>query len=181
VSIATRKGDTGSTSLLYGQRVPKDHPQIEAVGAFDELNVEVGAARMAATGARVRRLLLEVQGCLVALMGEVSCAERDAGRHAKSTFARLKESDLARLDEEIGRLESKSLRVDGWATPGANAVSLAFDRARVAARMAERRLCALSPRGRRVRPLLVQWTNRLSDLLWLLARAAEPQARHGGA
>jgi len=91
VSIATRKGDTGSTSLLYGQRVPKDHPQIEAVGAFDELNVEVGAARMAATGARVRRLLLEVQGCLVALMGEVSCAERDAGRHAKSTLARLKE------------------------------------------------------------------------------------------
>ena len=180
MSIATRKGDTGSTSLLYGQRVRKDDPQIEAVGAFDELNVEVGAARLAA-GARVRRLLLEVQGCLVALMGEVSCAERDAGRHAKSTFARLKESDLARLDEEIGRLESKSLRVDGWATPGANAVSLAFDRARVAARMAERRLCALSPRGRRVRPLLVQWTNRLSDLLWLLARAAEPQARRGGA
>ena len=181
MSIATRKGDTGSTSLLYGQRVPKAHPQIEAVGAFDELNVEVGAARLAATGARVRRLLLEVQGCLVALMGEVSCAERDAGRHAKSTFARLKESDLARLDEEIAHLESKGLRLDGWATPGANPVSLAFDRARVAARRAERRLCAVSARGRRLRPLLVQWTNRLSDMLWLLARAAEPQARHGGA
>lgn len=180
MSIATRKGDTGSTSLLYGQRVRKDDPQIEAVGAFDELNVEVGAARLAA-GARVRRLLLEVQGCLVALMGEVSCAERDTGRHARSTFARLKESDLARLDDEIARLESRNLRFDGWATPGANPVSLAFDRARVAARRAERRLCALPPKGRKVRPLLVQWTNRLSDLLWLLARAAEPQARRGGA
>jgi cob(I)alamin adenosyltransferase len=181
VSIATRKGDTGFTGLLYGQRVPKDNPQIEAVGAFDELNVEVGAARMAAQGLRPRRILLEVQGCLVALMGEVSCAERDSGRHAKSRFARLKESDLARLDEEIARIESKRLRLDGWARPGANPVSLAFDRARVAARRAERRLCALSRHGRKVRPLLVQWTNRLSDLLWLLARAAEPQARRGGA
>jgi cob(I)alamin adenosyltransferase len=46
MSIATRNGDKGTTGLLHGQRVPKDHPQIEAVGAFDELNVEVGAARL---------------------------------------------------------------------------------------------------------------------------------------
>jgi cob(I)alamin adenosyltransferase len=181
VSITTRKGDTGSTSLLYGQRVPKDHHQVEAVGAFDELNVEIGAARLEAKAARVRRLLRDVQGCLVALMGEVSCAERDAARYAASRFVRLKESDLAVLDRQIALLEARSLRLDGWAAPGANRASLAFDRARVAARRAERRLSALAPRGRKLRPLLLQWTNRLSDLLWLLAREAEPQRGDGGA
>lgn len=181
MSITTRKGDHGSTSLLYGQRVGKDHPQIEAVGAFDELNVEVGAARMAAVDPRVRQLLGEVQGCLVSLMGEASCSETDAPRHAESKFLRLKEADLARLDSCIADLESKSLRLDGWATPGSNPTSLAFDRARVAARMAERRLAALPSHGRNVRPLLLQWTNRLSDLLWLLAREAEPQPKDGGA
>ena len=62
MSIATRRGDKGTTGLLHGQRVPKDHPQIEAVGAFDELNVEVGAARMTASDPSARALLRSVQG-----------------------------------------------------------------------------------------------------------------------
>jgi cob(I)alamin adenosyltransferase len=66
--------------------------------------------------------------------------------------------------------------MEGWATPGANPTALAFDRARVAARRAERRLSGLQAGGRTVRPLLLQWTNRLSDLLWLLARQAETKA-----
>ena len=174
MSIVTRKGDEGMTGLLYGQRGPKDHPQIEAVGAFDELNVEVGAARMLAREPEVLSLLAEVQSGLVALMGEVACAEEDVGRHAQSAFARLSEKDLARIDGLIATLESRYLSFDGWATPGANPLSLAFDRARVAARKAERRLVALPAQGRSPRPLLLQWTNRLSDLLWLLAREADP-------
>src|SRR5271168_2785446 len=98
MSIATRRGDTGTTGLLHGQRVPKDHPQIEAVGAFDELNVEVGAARMLARDPGAPALLGAVQASLVALMGELACAEADAARHAKSKFARLSEGDLRRLD-----------------------------------------------------------------------------------
>jgi cob(I)alamin adenosyltransferase len=172
VSIATRTGDKGTTGLLHGQRVPKDHPQIEAVGAFDELNVEVGAARMLAKDPAVPALLKAVQGSLVALMGELACAEEDATGHAKSKFARLSEGDLKRLDDFLSDLESRGIKLDGWATPGANPEALAFDRARVAARRAERRLAGLTP-VRTVRPLLQQWTNRLSDLLWLLAREAE--------
>ena len=100
-SIATRHGDDGTTSLLYGQRVPKDHPQIEAVGAFDELNAAIGAAK-AASPDPVRRAALErIQHDLVALMGEVACAEADTERHAASTFRRLGEEDLARLDEAL--------------------------------------------------------------------------------
>lgn len=173
MSIATRRGDKGRTGLLHGQRVPKDHPQIEAVGAFDELNVEVGAARMLAQDPAARELLRSVQGMLVALMGEVACADEDAASHARSRFARLREGDLRRLDESLAALESRGLKAEGWATPGANPTALAFDRARVAARRAERRLASLRRHGRKVRPLLLKWTNRLSDLLWMLAREAE--------
>jgi cob(I)alamin adenosyltransferase len=173
MSIATRTGDAGTTGLLHGQRVAKDHPQIEAVGAFDELNVEIGAARMAASDPAVVDLLSGVQESLVALMGEVACAEEDAAGHSQSRFARIGEGDLGKLDLALAALESKGLRLDGWATPGANPAALAFDRARVAARRAERRLAALPAGGRKLRPLVVQWTNRLSDVLWLLAREAE--------
>jgi cob(I)alamin adenosyltransferase len=173
MSIATRKGDAGTTGLLHGQRVSKDHPQIEAVGAFDELNVEIGAARLASSDPAVGDLLKGVQASLVAVMGEVACAEEDAAGHPQSRFARLGEGDLARLDGALAALESKGMRLDGWATPGANPAALAFDRARVAARRAERRLAALPAVGRNLRPLVVQWTNRLSDVLWLLAREAE--------
>jgi cob(I)alamin adenosyltransferase len=173
MSIATRKGDTGTTGLLHGQRVPKDHPQIEAVGAFDELNVEVGAARLHSKDPEVDSLLKAVQGTLIAVMGEIACAEEDAEGHSKSKFVRLGDEDLKLLDGCLAGLEAKGLKFDGWATPGANASALAFDRARVAARRAERRLAALPPGGRELRPLLLQWTNRLSDVLWLLARKAE--------
>ncbi|HZZ18134.1 MAG TPA: cob(I)yrinic acid a,c-diamide adenosyltransferase [Opitutaceae bacterium] len=173
MSIATRTGDKGTTGLLNGQRVPKDHPQIEAVGAFDELNVEVGAARLASPDPAVREALLSVQGSLVALMGELACAESDVEKYEKSKFARLTEADLDRLDQLVASLEAKGLKFDGWATPGGNPRALAFDRARVTARRAERSLAALPPSGRTVRPLLQQWTNRLSDVLWLLAREAE--------
>lgn len=177
MSIATRTGDDGTTSLLYGQRVPKNHAQIEAVGAFDELNVALGTVKPLlaknARGAAVRQLLTAVQGNLVALMGEVACAQRDAARFAKSKFQKISTTDVARLDAAVAALEARGLKFDGWATPGANARAAALDVARVTARRAERRLAALPSHGRQVRPELRQFVNRLSDLLWLLAREAE--------
>lgn len=175
MSIATRTGDDGTTSLLYGQRVPKDHPQVEAVGAFDELNVALGAIKplLGANAAATRELLTAVQHNLVALMGELACAETDAARYADSQFVKIDAADLARLDAALTALEGKGLKFDGWATPGANAVSVAFDTARVTARRAERRLTTLPTQGRCVRPELRAYVNRLSDLLWLLGREAE--------
>lgn len=172
-SIATRTGDDGTTSLLYGQRVPKDHFQIEAVGAFDELNAAIGFAKAACPEAGRKAGLEFIQRDLVALMGELACAEADAARYASSKFEQIGEANLARLDAAIVAVESKSLRFDGWATPGANPAAAALDLARTAARRAERRLTALPAQGRSVRPVLRQFVNRVSDLLWLMAREAE--------
>ena len=92
---------------------------------------------------------------------------------AIGVFEKISDADLARLDTAVAALEAQGLKFDGWATPGANARSAAFDFARVTARRAERRLVALPAQGRTVRPLLHQFVNRLSDLLWLFAREAE--------
>ena len=177
MSIATRTGDDGTTSLLYGQRVPKDHPQIEAVGAFDELNVALGGVKpMLGGGAREGELhatILTLQKSLIALMGELACAESDAARYAASKFEKLSRDNVSELDTAVAALEARGLKFDGWATPGANARAAAFDTARVIARLAERRLAGLPSHGRSVRPELRQFVNRLSDLLWLLAREAE--------
>jgi len=195
-SITTRGGDAGTTSLLYGQRVSKAHPQIEAVGTLDELNVAIGAAKLAAQtmgryaaaaspppGAEATHALLEtIQQNLVALMGEVACAAEAHARYRESKFEKLTAEDLARLDAKIAALEQSGLLFDGWARPGANAPSLAYDEARVTARRAERHFVALTEQqaptphesgATAPRPLLLQYLNRLSDLLWLLAREAE--------
>jgi cob(I)alamin adenosyltransferase len=171
-SIATRTGDDGTTSLLYGQRVPKDHPQIEAVGAFDELNAAIGFAKATSADAAQKATLELIQKDLVALMGELACAESDAARYAGSKFQKIGEAELARVDAAVSALEARPLKFDGWATPGANLPAAALDLARTAARHAERCLVALPARGRSVRPILLQYVNRVSDLLWLMARAA---------
>ncbi len=172
-SIATRTGDDGTTSLLYGQRVPKDHPQIAAVGALDELNAALGFAKATrpagASPAEIDRLQQE----LVAFMGEVACAEVNAARYDESKFAKIDSAALDRLDAAVAAIEARSPKFDGWATPGANLHAAALDLARTAARRAERQLIALPREGRSVRPVLVQYLNRLSDLLWLMGREAE--------
>lgn len=177
MSISTRKGDDGTTGLLYGQRVPKDHAQIEALGACDELNVALGSVKPHLgsddRSAEVLALILLTQKKLVALMGEVACAEADVARFATSKFDKIQPEDVTHLDEAVAALEARGLKFDGWATPGVNARAAAFDTARTTARRAERRLVAMSTVGREVRPEVRQFVNRLSDLLWLLAREAE--------
>jgi cob(I)alamin adenosyltransferase len=172
-SISTRTGDDGTTSLLYGQRVPKDHPQIEAVGCLDEFNAAVGLAKAFSPRTRRKAELERIQQDLVALMGEVACAEADAGRHAGSKFGRLGDAELARVDAVVTAIEARKEKFKGWATPGANRHAAALDLARAIARRAERRLVVLAKHGRILRPLLLRYLNRVSDLLWLMAREAE--------
>ena len=176
-SIATRKGDDGTTGLLYGQRVAKDHPQIQAVGALDELNAALGLAKSAGRFRVPRAALDAIQRDLVALMGEVACAESDATRFSSSKFPQVGTADLARLDAAVAAVEARHPKFDGWATPGKNPPAAALDFARTVARRAERELVGLRRHGRTFRPVVIQYLNRLSDLLWLLAREAEGPRR----
>jgi cob(I)alamin adenosyltransferase len=173
MSISTRTGDQGSTGLLYGQRVPKDHPQIEAVGSFDELNAALGIAKASCTDAVLRAELESIQMELVSLMGEIVCAEADAERYAASKFQKITEESLTRIDAGVATLESRKLSFHGWATPGATPHAASLDFARTVARRAERQLISLPAHGKTIRPLLLCYVNRLCDLLWLMARAAE--------
>jgi cob(I)alamin adenosyltransferase len=172
-SIATRTGDDGTTSLLYGQRVPKDHPQIEAVGSLDELNAALGLAKATRPPGTDAAALERLQQDLVAFMGEVACAEENAARFDESKFTRIDAAALSRIDAAVAAIEARQPGFEGWATPGRTLHAAALDLARTAARRAERQLIALPRHGRSVRPLLLQYLNRLSDLLWLLAREAE--------
>ena len=174
-SIATRTGDDGTTGLVFGQRVPKSHPRIEAVGRLDELNAALGHAKAVHDSPALRETLESIQQDLVNLMGEIAADDADQERYLASRFGRLADESLARIDASIHALENGDppLRFDDWATPGRTLPAAALDLARVAARRAERQLVRMREEGHPVRPLLLQYINRASDLLWLLARQAE--------
>ena len=173
MSISTRRGDEGLTGLLYGQRVPKNHPQVETVGAFDELNSALGFAKATCPDAARREELERIQKELVLIMGEVICAESDSERYESAKFEKLSDSALTRIDAGVAAIEAQNIRFEGWATPGANIHAAAVDMARSIARRAERHLVGLSDHGKNPRPVTRKYVNRLCDLLWLMARVAE--------
>lgn len=172
-SIVTRTGDAGETSLLYGKRVAKSHPQVEACGALDELSSALALVK--ATCSSVSRIaeLETIQTDLIALMGEISTAPEDQARYLDSPFPKIEDSHLARIDLQAEAAEGGGIQLTGWALPGKNLHEAALEMARAAARRAERRLVGLKEEGFPLRPLLLQYINRVSDLLWLLARQAE--------
>ncbi|MHB8523605.1 MAG: cob(I)yrinic acid a,c-diamide adenosyltransferase [Limisphaerales bacterium] len=175
MSIATKTGDSGTTGLMYNRRVLKSHPRVEAYGSVDELNAAIGLARAAAQQDFVRDSLLLVQKDLVLLMGELATAVEDLPRYVKDGFSVVTPELTAKLDRLVQQIEAKQITFDGWAMPGATAVSAALDVARTTCRRAERRACGLTETNELRNPELIVYLNRLSDLLWLLARWAESQ------
>jgi cob(I)alamin adenosyltransferase len=178
VSIVTKTGDSGTTALMYGRRVPKTHPRVEAYGAVDELNAALGMARAVAIEDFVRDNLLRIQNELVVLMGELATAPEDLPRYLKDGFSQLATDKTVRLEEVITEIEPK-IPLKDWAIPGATLLGAALDSARVACRRAERRVCALQETGQLGNGEIIVYLNRLSDLLWLLARFVElTRAKH---
>lgn len=165
------------TALMFNRRVPKTHPRVEAYGTVDELNCALGMARATADDQGVQERLRLVQNDLVALMGELATAREDHERFVKAGLAQLTPELTLKLDHWIQELESKSVRFQGWATPGATLHSAALEVARTVCRRAERRVCALQESAEIQNAEIVIFLNRLSDLLWLLARFAEPPPR----
>jgi cob(I)alamin adenosyltransferase len=175
MSISTRTGDQGKTSLLYGRRVDKFDPRVEACGAVDELNAALGLARAYAERPLVRDELPGIQRNLFALMGGLAVAPEDRERYAADKFPKLTPEMLDHLDELVARMEREKLTFDGWAVPGGSVPSAALDVARTTCRRAERMVARLTAAGE-VDLLALRYLNRLSDLLWLLARYTEQGA-----
>ena len=173
MSIVTKTGDRGTTVLMYNRRVSKCHPRVEAYGAVDELNAAIGLARAAAEDDFARQNLAAIQKDLVLLMGELATAMEDLPRYVKDGYSLVTPAMTATLEKWVAELEAANVSVNGWATPGANTGSAALDLARTVCRRAERRACALQDAGQLDNPEIVTYLNRLSDLLWLLARWAE--------
>jgi cob(I)alamin adenosyltransferase len=175
MSIATRTGDQGKTSLMYGRRVEKFDLRVETYGTVDELNSALGMARAQAELPLVRTELLLIQKQLVALMGELAVAPEDFERYRKDKYPKLQPEMLQHLDELVARIEKQKITFEGWATPGASVASAALDVARTVCRRAER-LVARVAAEKEMDLLVIRYLNRLSDLLWLMARYTETEA-----
>jgi cob(I)alamin adenosyltransferase len=157
---------------MYGRRVSKDSPRVEAYGEVDELNACLGVAR-AQIQISGKSLLEKIQKALVGLMGELAVATEDLPRYEADGYARIKDEDLALLDKEIERLEKDAPPAKGWSTPGGNSAGAALDLARAVCRRAERGVWRLEKKEGNVRTIIPRYLNRLSDLLWLLERDLE--------
>jgi cob(I)alamin adenosyltransferase len=170
MSIVTKTGDGGETSLMYGRRVAKNDAQVEAYGCVDELTAALGLARASATDPFVREQILGVQKDLIGLMGEVATAAEDLDRYAKDGYPVTTAEMVDRIAKAIEELEKdKSLYPKDWVIPGANPSSAALDLARTVCRRAERRVASLE----KINPEILRYLNRLSDFCWILARYCE--------
>ncbi len=178
MSIVTRTGDDGTTGLMYNRRVSKSHPRLEACGAVDELNAALGFVRASAAPAPANERWLSLQKDLVTLMGELATLPEDLERYQRDGFQRISSAQTESLEKWIRELEAEGADIRGWAMPGSSVQAAALDLARTACRRAERRVCALKDTGDALRPELGIFLNRLSDLLWLAARAAEAGGAH---
>ena len=177
MSITTRRGDSGETDLLFGCRVKKDYPRIAAIGDVDELNAALGLVRLTVRGVVARRVVPEVQQELIFLMGELAVPLGEEERYARTHPAGITAESVARLDAVVRELEAAGgLEFKGWALPGegGSIAGAHCDVARTVCRRAERAVVSLEGTPEAVgNAEIVRYLNRLSDVLWLMARVEE--------
>ena len=168
MSIATKKGDDGTTRLIYGERVSKADLQVEAYGTIDELNAFLGLARAHCEDAETKAVLEKLQRETFVVGAELA-TPADQREKLK---ARVSSEMTADLDSLIAQIETMPGLLDDWALPGATLAGSTLDVARVVARRAER--CAVRlVEHESLDAEVLRYLNRLSDLLWLLGRRYE--------
>ncbi len=163
--IYTRTGDDGSTGLGTGARVPKDSARVEAYGTIDELNSLVGMViATPGTATAVAQCLSDIQHDLFDLGGELSVPGR----------AVIDDAAVTRLEALLDGFNADLPPLKDFILPGGSATAAACHVARSVSRRAERRLCSLT-RSEAVNPASLRYLNRLSDLLFVLARVLARQ------
>jgi cob(I)alamin adenosyltransferase len=167
VKIYTRTGDTGETSLFSGDRARKDDPRVDAYGDIDELNAWLGLVRASRIDPALDPTLVALQRDLFALGAQLADpADKLAPRVTKAV---IDDDHVAQLEQLIDRLEIELPPLRRFILAGGTAAGAALHVARTVCRRAERRIVALDPA---VDPVLLRYVNRLSDLLFVLARVA---------
>lgn len=170
--IYTKTGDTGETGLFGGRRLPKSHIRIDSYGTVDELNSYIGLVRDSLTGEDIRQVLKEIQDRLFAVGANLAS---DPAKNLAPPD--LSVSDIQLLEKEIDKMEASLPPLKNFILPGGHPVVSFCHIARCVCRRAERLVVALNLEEP-VEPVVVQYLNRLSDYLFVLARniARELQA-----
>lgn len=171
--IYTRGGDGGKTSLADGRRLPKDHPRIAAIGAVDEANAAIGLARLH-TDAEAERYLSRVQQDFFDLGADLA---RPWGEDKEdSPPLRMTAGQVERLEHEIDEVNAQLSPLESFVLPGGSAAASHLHLARTIVRRAERLIITLNT-GQPLNPALLQYINRLSDHLFVLARKLNNDGR----
>lgn len=173
MKVYTRRGDAGETDLFGGERVGKDDLRVEAYGAVDELNATLGPAAAASSHEDVVELVQHIQSALFDLGAYL--ATPAAARREKSQLPTPEAEDVADLEAHIDAFEEELEPLRSFVLPGGTAAAAAFHVARTVCRRAERRVVGLA-REETLDPLAVGYLNRLSDLLFVIARLENHRA-----
>ena len=171
MKIYTKTGDAGETSLFGGLRVRKSDPRVAAYGDVDELNAQLGLARATGTDAEIDAELLQLQRDLFALGAQLADPTEKIASHVSK--ATIDDENVARLEQLIDTLESGLPPLRHFILAGGSVSGAALHVARAVCRRAERGMVALDPA---VDPTLLKYINRLSDLLFVLARTVNHRA-----
>lgn len=175
--IYTRTGDDGTTGLVDGSRLPKHHARMEAIGAIDEANSAIGLAAIALSGDRVAEVLHRVQNDLFDLGADLATPLADGDDFAPSEMVlRMVESQTAWLESAIDDATGKLEPLTSFILPGGSEAAARLHVARASARRAERSVVAMASQVP-VNPAASAYINRLSDLLFVLARLANDGGR----
>lgn len=170
--LYTGAGDRGATALFDGTTVPKDDARVAVYGDVDELNAVVGLARAAGLPDDLDEMIATVQRDLFAVGARL--ADPRARISVRVTKARIGDADVERLEAWIDRVDGALPPLRSFVLPGGSPAGAALHQARAVCRRAERRIVGLGVES--VEPALLRYVNRLSDLLFALARAANHRA-----
>jgi cob(I)alamin adenosyltransferase len=168
MSIATKRGDGGQTGLAGGIRVSKADLRVESYGTVDELNTFLGFARSICQNAEIKEWTETIQRTLFRLGSALATPPE-----SKKTPPVISLEDVAMLTDLVHRIEAIEGILSDWSLPGAHPESAAFEVARTVCRRAERNAVRFVENGGTIKPEIIAYLNRLSDVIWLFGRLIE--------